>query len=204
MKVDLRKAYVTVKWEAMDFTLKRIGVPTNFICWVQVCIETARYSIIVDGSPYGYIEGKGVIQQGKPISPYLFVLVMELFVDLLKNEVLEGNFKLNYRCKDPMITHLSFVYDLIAFLNGDRHIVESLTRVLQEFKMCSSMEVNQQKTQAFCVGMDDIQIGEVANTAGFNIELLPVRYLGLPLITKRLSHADCLSLIDKFNAKVGS
>lgn len=30
-----------------------------------------------------------------------------------------------------------------------------------------------------------------------------MRYLGLPLIIKRLAHSDCLSLLGKFNAKVG-
>lgn len=52
------------------------------------------------------------------------MLVIELFVGLLKREALPGNFQLHYICKDPMIAHLSFVDNLIAFLNGDRLIVE--------------------------------------------------------------------------------
>lgn len=50
---------------------------------------------------------------------------------------------------------LSFADDLIAFLNGDRHTVECFTRVLQEFKACSGLEFNQQKTQMFCASMID-------------------------------------------------
>lgn len=47
-------------------------------------------------------------------SPYLLVLVIDLFSELMGQEVDRGNFKLHHRCKDPIITHLSFADDLFA------------------------------------------------------------------------------------------
>lgn len=69
-------------------------------------MQIAKYSIMANGSSYGYFEGKKGIRQGDSISPYLFVLVMELFSYLLRNEVHKGNFILHYRCKDLMIIYL--------------------------------------------------------------------------------------------------
>lgn len=43
VKVDLRKAYDTVRWEAVEFALERIGVPAKFRRWVSECMQTARY-----------------------------------------------------------------------------------------------------------------------------------------------------------------
>lgn len=100
---------------------------------------------MVNSSPYGHFKGKRGIHQGDPMSPYLFVLVVELFSDLLRKEVKMGNYKLYHKGKDPVITHLFFADDLIAFLNGDRAIVECITRVLQEFRRSSGLQVNHKK-----------------------------------------------------------
>lgn len=51
--------------------------------------------------------------------------------------------------------------------------------------------------------MTDIQITEVALIIGFHIGELPVRYIGLLLIAKRLAHSECLPLMDRFKAKIG-
>lgn len=53
-----------------------------------------------------------------------------------------GNFLFHYRCKDPEITHLSSADDSIAFLRGDRGTTQSFTRVLQDFRLCSGLQVN--------------------------------------------------------------
>lgn len=50
------------------------------------------------------------------MSPYLFVIVMDLLVDIIDRAVMEGDIKLHHRCKDPVIIHLSFADDLIGFL----------------------------------------------------------------------------------------
>lgn len=58
MKDNLRKAYDTMGWEAIDFALKKIGVLEKFGNWVQVCMQKARFSIIVNSFPYGDFLGK--------------------------------------------------------------------------------------------------------------------------------------------------
>lgn len=127
--------------------------------------------------------------------PYLFLLFIELFFDLLRKEVEIRNFKLHHQRKDPFITHLSFIDDLIAFLNGEKHTIECFTRVLQQFKGRWGLQVNHQKSHIFYVGMIDVQVKERAKMNQFAIRVLLVNYLGIPLITKRLSHVNYLPLI---------
>jgi len=45
---------------------------------------------------------------------------------------------------------------------------------------------------------------EVAVRFPFSISQLPVRYLGLPLVNKRLSIADCIPLQDQVRKRIGS
>lgn len=79
------------------------------------------------------------------MSPYLFVLVMDLFSDSMRHEALLGNLKLHNRCSDHMITNLSFTDDLIGFLNGDSETIEYFTRVLHDFRNCTGLKANHQK-----------------------------------------------------------
>lgn len=58
------------------------------------------------------------------------MLVRDLLSDLLRKEVLCGNFQLHHGCKDPEITHLAFADDLTVFLNGHRRKSECFRRVL--------------------------------------------------------------------------
>lgn len=70
---------------------------------------------MINGVPYGYFRGKWGIRQGDPTCLYVFVIVMELFAQIMDKSVSDEKFKLYYRCEKPVITHLSFVHDLIDF-----------------------------------------------------------------------------------------
>lgn len=56
----------------------------------------------------------------------------------------------------------------------------------------------------FCAGMSEGQVESLCLATGFVCGTLLVRYLGLPLITKKLTHMDCLPLIEKFITRIGS
>ena len=44
IKVDLHKAFDTVKWSFLLELLAKMGFPFRFISWVRTCITTPRYS----------------------------------------------------------------------------------------------------------------------------------------------------------------
>lgn len=101
---------------------------------------------MINGTPYGYFMGKKGIRQGNPISLYLFVLVMMSFMQIVQKSVKDGNFKLQYKCEEFHITRLSFVEDVLAFMNGDQRTVVPFRDNLEVFKKCSVLEVNIDKS----------------------------------------------------------
>lgn len=56
----------------------------QFINWVQICVSTAKFSVVINAELVYYFMGAKELRQGDPISPYLFLLVMEGFFSYLK------------------------------------------------------------------------------------------------------------------------
>ncbi|KAL0283265.1 UNVERIFIED_CONTAM: hypothetical protein Sradi_7234600 [Sesamum radiatum] len=87
IKVDIQKAYDSVCWDFLLEGLRIFNFPQQFIVWIDQCISTVAYSVNFNGGIHGFFKGSRGLRQGDPLSPYLFVIVMELWHVLLKLSV---------------------------------------------------------------------------------------------------------------------
>lgn len=84
LKVDMQKAYDSVEWIFVEQVLKGLHFPSKFTQWIMMCLKTLSYSILINGKPCEPFPAKKGLRQGDPMSPFLFVLVMEYFCRALK------------------------------------------------------------------------------------------------------------------------
>ena len=64
-----------MNWRFLTHLLELCGFSNKWRWWISFCLSTVRFSI--NGSPYGFFGSSRGLRQGDPLSPLLFVLVME-------------------------------------------------------------------------------------------------------------------------------
>ncbi len=83
-KLVIEKAYDHVHWGSLLYLLSRMGFGSNWIQWIHMCISTVRFSVLINGNPSSFFNSSKGLQQGDPLSPLLFLLVMEVLSRLFK------------------------------------------------------------------------------------------------------------------------
>ena len=90
IKVDLAKAYDKVSWTFLRAMLKAFGFYHCWVKWIHNMVSTAFFSILVNGGPLATFSSSRGLQQGDPLSPYLFILLAEGLGRVLKSQQEEG------------------------------------------------------------------------------------------------------------------
>lgn len=84
-------------------------------------VSFAHLSILVNGGPKGFFNMRRSIRQGDPLSPYLYVMVVESLHLMLHHAATRGMIH-DFHVKhfDLEITHLPYADDTIFFLKADK------------------------------------------------------------------------------------
>lgn len=119
MQIDLQKAYDMVNWKALRSILMEIGILRQFIGWIMASVSTVTYKFNVNGEYTNFLQEKRGIRQRDPISPLLFVIIMEYMNRLMYKMQTNPNFNHHAKCEKLNLTNLIFVDDLLLFFRGD-------------------------------------------------------------------------------------
>ncbi|GKA59321.1 RNA-directed DNA polymerase, eukaryota, reverse transcriptase zinc-binding domain protein [Tanacetum coccineum] len=203
-KIDIQKAYDTVNWKFLEFILKCFGFHPIMINWIMVCLTTASFSVCINGEAHGFFKAGRGLRQGDPISPYLFTLVMEVLNLMIKRHVVaEKKFKYHWGCKELKITSLCFADDLLMLCHGDLVSASVLRRGLDDFCLCSGLLPSMSKSEAFFGNVSSSVKADIGLVMPFKEGVLPIKYLGVPMVSKRITDRDCKVMVEVIRKRVG-
>lgn len=204
MKVDIMKAYDNVRWDFLWDVLLGMNVHPTMVKWLQACVTTANYTLSINGENTGYFEGRRGLRQGDPLSSYLFVIVMEILTCILREKSLKSDFQFHWKCKQNKIINLCFADDLMIFCKGDFASVGHIHSSLFEFESLSGLKPSPHKSHIFFSGVDATTRRDILDVLGFSEGHLPVKYLGVPLLSTKLTHLNCKPMVDRITSKTKS
>ncbi|GKE24804.1 RNA-directed DNA polymerase, eukaryota, reverse transcriptase zinc-binding domain protein [Tanacetum coccineum] len=137
------------------------------------------------------------------MSPYLFTLVMEIFNLIMIKKIEDSQkFKYHFGCKEIRLTHLCFADDLLVVCNGDKDSLTVVKEALNDFSIVSGLFPNLSKSTIFFGSINEKEKKSLLEVLPFQCGRLPMKYLGVPLLAKRLGIKDCQSLVDRVVNKV--
>ena len=156
LKIDLQKAFDTLNWDFVLFTLEALDFPLVFRNLIKKCLTTTRFSVAINGESCGYFKGSRGLRQGDPLSLYLFVLALEVFSQQLKRKYLEEKMSIGYHPNTSalQVTHLSFADDLMIFADGTAESVKCIAETMEDFALWSGLRMNKTKMELFTAGLN--------------------------------------------------
>lgn len=86
LKNDLVKAYDRVDWTMLRLILLQVGVPYSIVKWIMDCVSSENCVVLVNGNASDFFCGGRGLRQGFPLSPLLFLLLIEGLIRLFGDE----------------------------------------------------------------------------------------------------------------------
>jgi hypothetical protein len=166
-----------------------------------------RFSVLVNGSPSGFFTSSRGLRHGDPLSPLLFVIVMEAFSKLFSITVQMGflsGFSVGSSSNGVInISHLFFADDTLVFCGASHDHLLYLRMLLLSFEAVSGLKINLDKTILVPVGLVD-NIDDLAGILGFGVSSLPLKYLGLPLVAPFKAKSSWDEVVGKIERRLAS
>ncbi|KAK9070187.1 hypothetical protein SSX86_010587 [Deinandra increscens subsp. villosa] len=179
-KVDFRKAYDSLDWKYIDTVLFHMNFPDKWRVWVQGVLQSARASVLINGSPSKEFNCLSGVRQGDPLSPYLFVVAMEGLSWMFQKAEEQGVFHgLRLPNNGPVLSKLFYADDAMFLGEWTDSNALNLVRLLRVFFLVSGLKVNFHKSALFGVNVEDGEIKRVSDLMQCLEGRLPFGYLGM-------------------------
>ena len=111
-------------------------------------MDSATVSVLVNGSPTEEFKPTRGLRQGDPLTPFLFLVVVEGFAGIVR-EALKVNMLTGLKIgrKEEEVCILQFADDTLFFCEDKINNVITLKAILRGFELASGMKINFHKSK---------------------------------------------------------
>lgn len=127
---------------------------------------------------------------------------MNVLSNMIDNAAMKKQIGYHPKCKNILLTHLCFADDLLVFTDGTKRSIEGVLKIFEEFAAISGLRISLEKSTLYTTGISDMQEEDILSRFPFTSGQLPVRYLGLPLLTRKMTVNDYMPLVEKVRKKM--
>ncbi|KAJ3696581.1 hypothetical protein LUZ61_000286 [Rhynchospora tenuis] len=204
LKADVNKAFDKIDWDFLHRAMQHLNVPPKITTIMFHSYRKAKVTININGKGDGFIKPTQGLRQGCPMSPYAFIIAMEIMsriFNLAKNEGILKGVKVAHT--SPTITHAIYADDLVIMGDTSSEEVDFMAGVMYNFGLASGLHVNPQKSGIwFSKSCDEMVIQRVQNIWRARRIDVEERYLGVMIGTKGEVKKNGNMLLEKMKKRL--
>ncbi|VFQ80252.1 unnamed protein product [Cuscuta campestris] len=205
IKQDMAKDFDKISWNYLQAVLQAFGFNEQSISLLLQNFRATYMSVLVNGKPNGFFKIMRGVKHGDPLSPLLFIIGSEGFSRSLNHAINSGYISPYKVGKNRVISHLTFVDDLIIFLKGNLRNILRFRHLLDSYLKASGQEVNKKKSRIFCKkGSRGLYTRKLEDTLGFKVGNPPFKYLGSTITRGKLKKTHCDHILHHFDAYINN
>ncbi|GKC62534.1 RNA-directed DNA polymerase, eukaryota, partial [Tanacetum coccineum] len=155
------------------------GLRNKWCGWINGCLNSAMGSVLVNGSPALEFQFYKGLKQGDPLSPILFILIMEslhLSFSKVTNEGLFSGIPID---SSLTLSHLFFVDDDIFVGKWDSLNICTIVNLFKCFHLASGLKIKFHKSKLMGIGTRPEEVDAAATIMGCSIFTTPFVHLGV-------------------------
>jgi len=145
--LDFEKAFDTVEVDFMIQVLEKYKFGEEFIRWIKVFYTDITSCVMNNGMSTGYFNVQRGVRQGDPLSPYLFILSVEILANTIRNDETISGIKIG----KELLKLILFADDTTCFLSDKKSAVRVL-KLVDEFSIISGLRINRSKSEIMWIG----------------------------------------------------
>ena len=172
---DFEKAFDTIKWPFIIKSLQHFGFGPSIVNWVKCFYSNIESCFLNNGWTSSFFKIERGVRQGCPLSPYLFVLSVEILAKALKRN---RNVKGIYVGQEE-IKISQYADDTTLILNGSQASLSAALNTLDDFGEVSGLKLNSKKTEAIWIGACSGREDNLFPDRNFRWQTSKVRSLGV-------------------------
>ena len=146
--LDFEKAFDSLDWRFMFRALRAFGFGKDLCRWIDTFYKNIKSTVIVNGQTTQWFTVERGCRQGDPISPYIFILCVEILAIMIREDSdIKGIWinKVEHKISQ-------FADDTQLMNNGEKKSFEKSIDAINKFGKVSGLFLNADKTQAIWLG----------------------------------------------------
>uniref|UniRef100_A0A803SLF5 Reverse transcriptase domain-containing protein n=1 Tax=Anolis carolinensis TaxID=28377 RepID=A0A803SLF5_ANOCA len=178
LSLDIEKAFDNVNWFFLKAVLKSLDIGEKLQNAIETIYSTQEAKILINGIESKKISIQKGTRQGCPISPLLFIIVLEILLNIIRDdENLKGTEIRGYKYKCR-----AFADDMICIIEDPINKTRNWIKRIEEYGEMTGLKINLEKTQAMSKNISVDRKRRLEETTGVKITS-KIKYLGIHIST---------------------
>jgi hypothetical protein len=201
LKLDISKAFDSVSWAFLLEVLNQLGFGNTWCNLVSNLLTMSTTRVLLNSEPRETIKHQRGLRQGNPLSPMLFIIVMDVLNNLFVKASEVGLLQpLSNRTAGQRLS--LYVDDVALFIKPSEEELNDTMAILDAFRQALGLQTNLNKSCIIPIQCAEDSVEEISNTMPCIMAEFPCTYLGLPISNKKLCKADLMPWIEKIVDKL--